>query len=305
MPCHGTFGCNTLSRAFGLLRVSKNQEEERAQAFDLLCAVFAELQKYPGMLIEPEILRNLPINVVIKRFPLNEGMGDSEFFIPLSWEAITVIHRRNLETPEIAEKFSGIQEAADKGFPQYFNADYQPRWLCWRLLWELEGVPRMGTNNNSQTLRTVTEWRSGGFSFAQEFYPYLRQYINPKYPKWMPGDHWTKSRHPHVKVSMHGTYESHPMHPLRPELLTIIAAMCTRLMDDEYKEHSIIPVMMFSFMLPRHGRLFIANFDGHELTVRMSDTIPFASTDEDSWASFIRYLAGDINPIGNTSCLRK
>ncbi|KAL2809854.1 hypothetical protein BJX63DRAFT_340641 [Aspergillus granulosus] len=160
----------------------------------------------------------------------------------------------------------------------------------------------MGTDNNSRTLRAMTKWRSGGFRFAREFDPYLRHYVNPE---WMPRDHWCKSGHPHVKVSMHGTYESHPMHPLRPELLTIIAAMCTRLMDDKYKEHSIIPVMMFSFMLPQHGRLFIANFDGHELTVHMSDTIPFTSKDEDSWASFTRYLAADVNPNGITSSLRK
>ncbi|KAL2868537.1 uncharacterized protein BJX67DRAFT_349749 [Aspergillus lucknowensis] len=249
---------DTLSR----LRFSQDREDKRQNALRVLSDTFAKFREYPVAYLDPEHLERQQIKVDIKTLPLddvtvgqarNDTAGaDLSFFLPLSYETISSVHKLNLESPEIAQIYAEINETTDENSPELFKAGYlskqmQISFLTYRLEWEVNEAPRNGTKGNSRPLRVVTGWRSSEFSFVEQFLPYLESHTDPK---WEPTIYWLKNGVPHIKLCMYNTSRGDPKLLLRTELFTIIAAIATRLTDDKLKQHLIIPTICY--ILPLH-----------------------------------------------------
>ncbi|OGM42316.1 hypothetical protein ABOM_007898 [Aspergillus bombycis] len=306
----------SLSRMTGSLahlRLRDDREAQREKAFGVLCDMFTLLNTMPSVYIQPGDFQSLPVNIDMKVLPLNDDNIEEtpratvhtelDFFLPLSHESISSKYKMNLEAPEIRERFSQVNQLTDGNCPVLmelgcWNKQEHLEYLAYRLMWEADVVPRVGTEGNSRPLRVVTGWKSPGFAFAARFEPYLHTYDSPYSEA---ANCWVKSGIPHIKIAVYNTSQGDPKLLLCSEILTIIAAISTRLMDKGLEKHLIIPVMLISFMAPAHGRVLIAHYDSHGLRIKMSDLLPCSSNDRASWDFFARYLGSDANPTADTS----
>ncbi|KAE8370329.1 hypothetical protein BDV27DRAFT_152214 [Aspergillus caelatus] len=332
----------SLSRLTGSLahlRLRDDREAQREKAFGVLCGMFTLLKNMSSVYIQPGDFQSLPVSIDMKVLPLNDVtieetpcvtvQTELNFFLPLSHESISSKYKMNLEAPEISERFSHVNQLTDGNCPVLMELGCWTKqehldYLAYRLMWEADVVPRMGTEGNSRPLRVVTGWKSPGFAFAARFEPYLHTYDSP-YSE--PANCWVKSGIPHTKIAVYNTSQGDPKLLLCSEILTIIAAIATRLMDKWLEKHLIIPVgksfpsnaislrlfvsslltfilfevMLISFMAPAHGRVIIAHYDSKGLRIKMSDLMLCSSKDRASWDFFARYLGSDANPTADTS----
>ncbi|KAE8377597.1 hypothetical protein BDV26DRAFT_281762 [Aspergillus bertholletiae] len=248
----------SLSRFTGSLarlRLQEDREAQREKAFDILCETFTLLTKIPSVYVKPDDFLSLPVKVNIKVLPLNEVTteetpgatvhADLDFFLPLSHESISSKYKMNLESPEVSKRFSQVNQLTDGDCPRIvelgcWNKPGHLEYLAYRVVWEADEVPRMGTDGNSRPLRVVTGWkRPPRFAFAPRFRPYLHTHYSPDSE---PTHYWVKSGLSHIKIAVYNTSNGDPRFLLRSEILTIIAAISTRLMDKELEDHLIIPV---------------------------------------------------------------
>ncbi|KAK6824141.1 hypothetical protein RU639_005195 [Aspergillus parasiticus] len=306
----------SLSRLTGSLahlRLRDDREAQRGKAFGVLCDTFTRLKDMSSIYVQPNDFESLPVKIDMKVLPMNDvtieetpsaiAHNDSNFFLPLSRESISSTYRMNLESPEIRKRFSEVNQLTDGNCPALvkigcWNKEEHLDSIVYQLMWEADVVPRMGTDGNSRPLRVVTGWKSPGFAFAARFEPYLHPY-SPPYSE--PAYCWVKGGLPHIKIAVYNTSNGDPTLLLRSEVLTIIAAISTRLMGEGFEKHLVIPVMLISFMAPAHGRVIIAHYDGHRLRIQMSDLLPCSSDNRVSWDFFARYLASDANAKADTS----
>lgn len=77
------------------------------------------------------------------------------------------------------------------------------------------------------------------FAFEARFEPCLHPY-SPPYSE--PAYCWVKGGLPHIKIAVYNTSNGDPILLLRSEVVTIIAAIATRLMDGGLEKHLVIPV---------------------------------------------------------------
>ncbi|KAB8231922.1 uncharacterized protein BDW43DRAFT_320563 [Aspergillus alliaceus] len=124
---------------------------------------------------------------------------------------------------------------------------------------------------------------------------------------WRAVYHWRPwyDEDPHIKICQYHGIIGSPGQLLREELLIIVGTMCTLMNREKFRKHLVIPVMMFSFIGERHGRIILAHFNGQgqRLVVHMSKLYRFLAEDEDSLALFTRYAASVVEPSGNTKRL--
>ncbi|RAK89177.1 hypothetical protein BO79DRAFT_254574 [Aspergillus costaricaensis CBS 115574] len=93
---------------------------------------------------------------------------------------------------------------------------------------------------------------------------------------------------------------------LREEILVIILVMISRLENKDFKNHAVVPVMLFSFMRNRRGRILLAHCLESRLVVEMSPLYPFEVGEEgwnDSLALFTRYQAAGPSSTDTTKFL--
>ncbi|CRG89828.1 hypothetical protein PISL3812_06867 [Talaromyces islandicus] len=325
MSKHGTFGrsMSRLKSGFDSLRWSdivgekkereRLQQEKRKKAIEAFLRSFEKLKNHPIYLTADDI-SSLDFIVNIEEFQLrnddaiekNEAEKKSDFFTPMTKEALVSTYEMNLQSKKMADWYSELQKATDEGskilnLMKVKSLDMKPEIMCSRLRWGVEIVPRMGTEDNSKPLRVVTGWRETfHFNFTPEFVPFVDRHTLPPYGCQ---HFWTKKGYPHVKMCMHHGNDKPVKYLLLGEFLTIVATICTRLIDPALQNHAIVPVMMFSFIAPQHGRLILSHFDGNTLFIRMSETLEFSSKDEEAWETFIRYAAADVNSEADTSTM--
>ncbi|KAL2784938.1 hypothetical protein BJX66DRAFT_343552 [Aspergillus keveii] len=89
--------------------------------------------------------------------------------------------------------------------------------------------------------------------------------------EWRCTDGWIRRGpdFPHFKATIWTAVEASEQQPLRAEAATILEIMAERHKVDELRAHTIIPVMLISFVGPRHARILLAHFDGDKLCIEM------------------------------------
>ncbi|RLL95888.1 hypothetical protein CFD26_104679 [Aspergillus turcosus] len=88
---------------------------------------------------------------------------------------------------------------------------------------------------------------------------------------------------------------------LRAELISIVAAIITRLADPEYEDHSVVPVMVVSLLGQRKVRIPQAHNNDRRIVIRMSGFIRFKSPEEatENMDLLMRFMAS--NTVGDTA----
>ncbi|KAL3451132.1 hypothetical protein BJX65DRAFT_304537 [Aspergillus insuetus] len=84
--------------------------------------------------------------------------------------------------------------------------------------------------------------------------------------------------------------------PLRTEVVTILGIMAERHKVGDLRAHTIIPVMLISFVGPRHARNLLAHFNGDKLCIKISAMLPVAGDDNTNMNKLIRWWAGKAKP---------
>lgn len=80
-----------------------------------------------------------------------------------------------------------------------------------------------------------------GLEFTPELEPFMYQSTRPLCRL----EHfWVKKGYPHVKIGMYHGNEEPVEYLLRGEFLTIVATICTRLLDPGLQDHAIAPVSL-------------------------------------------------------------
>ncbi|KAI9367663.1 hypothetical protein BJX61DRAFT_547280 [Aspergillus egyptiacus] len=130
-------------------------------------------------------------------------------------------------------------------------------------------------------------------SFAEELTEHT---CSKEPPEWKPMYHSTELGLPHTKLCMYSTVEGNGSSLLRSQLLTIVGAITTRIMDSDVKKFKVFHALLLSFMAPHHARITIASFDvrTRKLKIRMSDLLPADPENEASWMFIARYFGSRI-----------
>lgn len=166
-----------LTGSLAHLRLRDDREAQREKAFDVLCDMFTLLKNMSSTYIQPGDFQSLPVNIDMNVLPLNDVSiketpratvhSELNFFLPLSQESVSSKYKMNLESPEIGKRFSQVNQLTDGNCPVLmelgcWNKQEHLDNLAYRLMWEADVVPRMGTEGNSRPLRVVTGWKSPG-----------------------------------------------------------------------------------------------------------------------------------------------
>ncbi|PYH93838.1 hypothetical protein BO71DRAFT_441437 [Aspergillus ellipticus CBS 707.79] len=252
--------------------------------------VFSILNTSYDSLLDREIggisfqaLRDLQIHVSLldrQSVCFAKGIAAHEqFFVPLSEEVLRK-HERNLapcpENSRIESEENVLQNSTP--FIKKIGDDSTHGWastMCQRLFTEADLAPRKGTEEDKQPLKSLTGWRR-----SETVGPWYDWRVSGKWrPRFscpMPG-----GKHPHAKVVMYHDVGGVEGEVLKEELLVIIVVMVNRLMNERYMKHAIIPIMLFSFMGKRHGRILLAHCTKEQLVLKISPLYRFMVEEED------------------------
>ncbi|KAL3488047.1 hypothetical protein BJX62DRAFT_183019 [Aspergillus germanicus] len=227
------------------------------------------------------------------------GGGTSKFFFPMSSQDIAKLSlgdipdrtKKNLEvirnvldgrTPHSRHQKSSLQEHVQE-LAYYFG--------------HTTDLPRIDPKNQVDTLAFFTGWK-------------LLMGYSPKYDRpsldrlqWRCTDGWTcrDTRFPHFKAVMWTAADATEHQPLRSEVVTILGIMAERHKAEKLRGHTIIPVMLVSFVGPNHGRILLAHFDGNKLYIEISALLPIATQDNTNMDTLIRWWAAKANPEASTT----
>ncbi|KAL4924985.1 uncharacterized protein BDV17DRAFT_198971 [Aspergillus undulatus] len=161
--------------------------------------------------------------------------------------------------------------------------------LC-SVMWYIEALKKTGTGKGDGVYDVIEA------SFDEDFQKHLCRDQDPECGIcWITTDN--RKDKPHTKIGVYNTARGLSAQLMRSELLTILALYCTRLIDKDYdNNHPVLPCMLFSVMAPLHARIIIAELDcrTRKLTIRMSQLLPAAPEDTESWAKFRRYIASNM-----------
>ncbi|OJJ45041.1 hypothetical protein ASPZODRAFT_70613 [Penicilliopsis zonata CBS 506.65] len=149
-----------------------------------------------------------------------------------------------------------------------------------------------------QCLETMASWIHKDFTyniFADDFDPPLWTSVD-----WYPGEAWKSTKNvPHIMFTLILGYE--PTEDLfQVEVLSILAAMITRLEGDEDLAHNTIPIMVISIMAGMKARVLQAHYNYQGLVIRKSQMISFPTVDEalPNIDLFLRFMASEC--VGDT-----
>ncbi|RAH58910.1 hypothetical protein BO85DRAFT_369246 [Aspergillus piperis CBS 112811] len=278
--------------------MDNDKAEEALETLEQTCSI---LWNAKTGTVPTEVLARLPLSLVsLDHQSVTSGLN-VRYFIPWK-EGDLRRYERNLAPVEGNERISCEENILLNGCPIGYRLS-RPwgsggEWaetMCSRLLTEVDIAPRKGTQGDMLALKSVTGWRHH-IGIPDE--PPIPQpwYIQRESYQWGPYCYWTLrgNKHPHVKASMfHGVDGTDGM-VLREEIMVIILVMISRLENKDFRKHAVVPVMLFSFMRNRRGRILFAHCLGNRLVIEMSPLCPFEVEGEgwnDSLALFTRYQA--------------
>ncbi|KAJ9247136.1 hypothetical protein DTO207G8_8284 [Paecilomyces variotii] len=146
------------------------------------------------------------------------------------------------------------------------------------------------------SLMELTKWWPTDFAglVDEEFKDAVLQDRTPMEAWHILGDY------PHLMLTVAHKSDGRREYLLRGELLTIAAVMISRLRSQRFAQHTVIPVMLFSFMGEKKGRIIQAHTNSQALVIRKSKLYDFSTVDNfrKFTTLFLRYMTCDA--IGNT-----
>ncbi|RHZ47884.1 uncharacterized protein CDV56_103828 [Aspergillus thermomutatus] len=160
--------------------------------------------------------------------------------------------------------------------------------------------PREVPGDRSLSLRRLSGWLSTDFS-PSIIDDYFDGLIFESL-KWNPANAFTTRTgcSTHVMFSLILGYEPDER-LLRAELISIVAAMVTRLANPEYEDHSVVPVMVISLLGERKVRILQAHNNQGGIVIRKSGFIKFNSPEEatENMDLLMRFMASNV--VGDTA----
>ncbi|PYI00216.1 hypothetical protein BO78DRAFT_269803, partial [Aspergillus sclerotiicarbonarius CBS 121057] len=103
---------------------------------------------------------------------------------------------------------------------------------------------------------------------------------------------WHTNETPHIMIScVHNSLGDDEMIQ-RGEVLAISSAMISKIYSGKFKTNSMIPVLLFSFMGERKGRILQVHLDREGIVIRKSGLYDFSTEDaaNSSRDLFLRYM---------------
>ncbi|KAL4958566.1 hypothetical protein BDW69DRAFT_179564 [Aspergillus filifer] len=222
------------------------------------------------------------------------------FFHPWPIERLDS-HPILLSDPAVNRAVAISKEAMDRGPPSLrkygFPVQSRVKILNNVFVNHVQNRPRAGPEGQNESLTAITGW-----IHLDGYTPWLGPDTVER-PEWACNGGWVHpgNKTPHFKAVMYSAISGSEECLLRGEVLTILGIMMERLQLESLRKHLIIPVMLFSFMGPRHGRILLAYSDGRQLIIRKSPLYQFTSRDEGSMELFARYQAAEIGSGVTTS----
>ncbi|RLL93681.1 hypothetical protein CFD26_103290 [Aspergillus turcosus] len=164
------------------------------------------------------------------------------------------------------------------------------------------GYSRKLNDNETCTLWGRTGWIPSDFSKCIFHDVFDDELLHSG--KWRPNDAWrarSALSKPHVMFTLVHEYPSVDNKLLRGEVLAILATMLTRLTSNEYRDHTVIPVLVLSFMGDKQARLLQAYFGDKGLVVYKSQLLSFQDPEaaEKSIEFLLQFMAGKL--VGSTA----
>ncbi|KAL4917558.1 hypothetical protein BDW62DRAFT_201588 [Aspergillus aurantiobrunneus] len=280
-----------LPEAVGKLTVSES--DARAVSLTVLEAQYELLRKWGTPFVDHSDFDTLRMKVV--KYP--DG-GFLQFFEP--WPL-----QRLLSLP-IDFSDQDVAEDVERAYGRINYCSYM------RGLATCSFYPRL-TSIHECFISEVQRWQRRGPDGQTHRLPFLTrwkffEWYTPKidtdmifHVEWACSGGWAFSgskKYPHFKAAMYTAVRLDPEDQLlRSELLIILGIMIERLRNESLKDHAIIPVMLFSFLGPRCGRVLTAYFDGQHLVVQRLPLLNFpGSPNSDAMFEFVRFQAAGITP---------
>ncbi|KAL1968426.1 hypothetical protein VTN77DRAFT_1955 [Rasamsonia byssochlamydoides] len=171
--------------------------------------------------------------------------------------------------------------------------------MCSIMDWNFRAYKRKAEDNRQIKLMSLTNWRPVQFSNSVIHDAFEETVFNSM--KWTPINAWQPPKgQPHVMFTMAHGYLGDEKLLLRGEVLAIVAAMITRLERRSLQSHNIIPVMVFSFMGGKQGRILQAYFNSQGLVIRKTQLYDFSTSEKAKLSTelFLQYMTSDM--IGDT-----
>ncbi|GKZ24405.1 hypothetical protein AbraIFM66951_001300 [Aspergillus brasiliensis] len=276
--------------------MDNDKVEEALETLDQLC--FSLWNAKTGT-ISDETLARLPLSLVtLDHQSVFSGVAP-RYFMPWT-EGDLQRYERNLVPEAGNERISTSERTLKYGCTMGF--DLSRPWgsggewaetMSYRFLEEVDMAPRKGTKGDRLPLRSLTGWRHS-YAIPDEAPIPQPWYIERECYQWGPCCYWTLhgNKYPHVKASMFHGVDGVDGMIIREEIMVIILVMISRLENEDYAKHAVVPVMLFSFMRNHKGRILLAHCLENKLVVEMSPLYPFNVGEEgwdDSLALFTRY----------------
>ncbi|RAL02563.1 uncharacterized protein BO80DRAFT_321832, partial [Aspergillus ibericus CBS 121593] len=103
---------------------------------------------------------------------------------------------------------------------------------------------------------------------------------------------WDVNESPHIMISCvhHGLGDNENIQ--RGEILAIAGVMISQICSGKFKRHYMIPVLLFSFIEGRKGRILQAHLERGGLVIRKSELYDFSTEDAASHSRevFLQYM---------------
>ncbi|RHZ64518.1 hypothetical protein CDV55_107152 [Aspergillus turcosus] len=217
---------------------------------------------------------------------------DPNFFLPLPREKLRE-HTVEILNDVDRQEYQDHEEEAYPGPDE--DAIDRAQFLSYRIDREFCEFPRKGIE--AGTLRGGSVWLGTGDVLDNWFW----RDMFPAGRKFHFTSGWKVKRGllPHVTLNIRHDVDAEE-DLLRGEVLALIGAMLTRLDMKEWKQHIVIPVMLFSFMSNIQGRILQGYFDGREVVIRKTKLYDFFPREEmdASTEVFLQWMAS--TPCGDT-----
>ncbi|GKZ86022.1 hypothetical protein AnigIFM56816_000872, partial [Aspergillus niger] len=219
--------------------------EEALETLERTCSI---LWNAKTGTIPAEVLARLPLSLVTLDHQ-SVISGVNVHYFTLWTEEDLRRYERNLAPVEGNERISCDETVLLNGCPMGYTLS-RPwgsggEWaetMCSRFVSEVDIAPRKGTKGDMLALKSLTGWR---YSIGIPDDPPIPQpwYIQRESYEWGPCCYWTMrgNKHPHVKASMFHGVDGIDGMILREEVMVILLVMISRLSNEDFKKHAVVP----------------------------------------------------------------
>ncbi|PYI05598.1 hypothetical protein BO78DRAFT_419572 [Aspergillus sclerotiicarbonarius CBS 121057] len=168
-------------------------------------------------------------------------------------------------------------------------------------VWAIQHDNSHSNENESKPLEDLTPW--GQWTWKSHPSPQMANFSAPG--EWRSMDWLENNTHPHAIVTLIHDLSGNDTSLARGEVKAVVWALRYRYKLKEHKSHAILPVLVLSYMGPKHGRIIQAHHDGQKLVVQCSPFIGLHEENSPEMSLFIRYeLAIPVGLTTHSICVR-